>query len=404
MTGFVCRGAVRRARRPVVAARRRRPRRRPAGGRVRDLDGGPGFWAFAARLRRLGGRRARWSPARARRWSTTGWPPSAPADTLRAGQRLDDRRRTAGAGADRRSPPARCSPSAATRSSGWASVAVCLAAAALALRFPEAPRTTDDEDAGRHAAARVSPRRCAVRRCGVLVLAVALIGGLDAVEEYFPVLAGGVGRGRRRPSRRGAGDRAGRRGRCRPRAAGPGRLPRGRAARRCSCVAAGCLAAAALWARPAALVARRRLLRASTSAVLVVAEARLQDRIAGAAPGDDHLGRRAGHRTGRAAGVRRVGGGRRRSRSPSSCWPSSRWSRAGLPDPRAGLAWRGPLQVGRRGHADDGAEVAAEVRLVEPARARRPARPGRRPRRRRWPRRRPAAGSGRAPPSGSRPT
>ena len=67
----------------------------------------------------------------------------------------------------------------------------CLAAAALALRFPEAPgRRTTVRTAP---SARASASRCAPRRCGVLVLAVALLGGLDAVEEYFPVLAGDWG-------------------------------------------------------------------------------------------------------------------------------------------------------------------------------------------------------------------
>jgi MFS family permease len=71
---------------------------------------------------------------------------------------------------------------------GWVSVGICAGAGLLALRFPEAPRVADDEDdAG-------SLRRgvvAALRRPGLLlvVLAVALIGGLDAVEEYFPVLA-----------------------------------------------------------------------------------------------------------------------------------------------------------------------------------------------------------------------
>jgi MFS family permease len=63
---------------------------------------------------------------------------------------------------------------------GWVSVGICLAAGLLALRFPEAPRTTDDEDGGGSLRAGVS---AALRRPGVLlvVLAVALIGGLDAV-------------------------------------------------------------------------------------------------------------------------------------------------------------------------------------------------------------------------------
>jgi len=71
---------------------------------------------------------------------------------------------------------------------GWVSVAFCLAAAALALRFPEAPRADDGEELLVMLRAGV---REAVRTPGlrVVVLAVALVGGLDAVEEYFPVLA-----------------------------------------------------------------------------------------------------------------------------------------------------------------------------------------------------------------------
>src|SRR3954469_5726485 len=71
---------------------------------------------------------------------------------------------------------------------GWVSVGICLTAGLLALRFPEAPRTADGEDGEGSLRAGVST---ALRRPGVLlvVLAVALIGGLDAVEEYFPVLA-----------------------------------------------------------------------------------------------------------------------------------------------------------------------------------------------------------------------
>ena len=70
---------------------------------------------------------------------------------------------------------------------GWASVVACLAAAALATRFPEAPRLPDDEDAPPLRAGVVEAlRRPALR---LAVPAVAVIGGLDAVEEYFPVLA-----------------------------------------------------------------------------------------------------------------------------------------------------------------------------------------------------------------------
>ncbi len=69
---------------------------------------------------------------------------------------------------------------------GWASVVACLAAAALATRFKEAPRfPDDDEDASPlRAAIGDALRRPALR---LALPAVALIGGLDAVEEYFPV-------------------------------------------------------------------------------------------------------------------------------------------------------------------------------------------------------------------------
>jgi predicted MFS family arabinose efflux permease len=74
---------------------------------------------------------------------------------------------------------------------GWASVVACLAAATLATRFPEAPRLPDDEDAPPLRAGVVEAlRRPALR---LAVPAVALIGGLDAVEEYFPVLAADQG-------------------------------------------------------------------------------------------------------------------------------------------------------------------------------------------------------------------
>lgn len=75
---------------------------------------------------------------------------------------------------------------------GWASAAVCLAWAGLALRFPEPAREPDGGSllatlrAGVGEAVRVPVVR-------LTVLAVALVGGLDAVEEYFPVLAGDRG-------------------------------------------------------------------------------------------------------------------------------------------------------------------------------------------------------------------
>ncbi len=163
---------------------------------------------------------------------------------------------------------------------GWASVGCCLAAAALALRFPEAPRPgpedegEDDDPPGglRGALAEV----LASSRLRLLLLAVALVGGLDAVEEYFPVLAGqwdvpteGVPAAVLVVSLAGAA----------------GAALGGRAGRLPSAVLVGALAvggvllgAAALWARPAALAAVA-LFYALYLAVLVVTEARLQDRI-----------------------------------------------------------------------------------------------------------------------------
>ena len=160
---------------------------------------------------------------------------------------------------------------------GWASVVTCLAAAALALRFPEAPLTTEDSLAGTlREGVRQALHSPALR---VLVLAVALIGGLDAVEEYFPVLAGEWGvpttvvplavlvialAGAAGAALGGRADRL-----------------RGGTLLSLLVVAAGCLAVAALWARPAALVLVA-VFYGLYLAVLVVAEARLQDRIASA--------------------------------------------------------------------------------------------------------------------------
>jgi predicted MFS family arabinose efflux permease len=160
---------------------------------------------------------------------------------------------------------------------GWVSVGTCLAAAALALRFPEAARTADDSLAGtlRHGVGEAL-RSPALR---LLVLAVALIGGLDAVEEYFPVLAGEWGVATSAvPVAVLVVALAGAAG-----AALGGRADRLRGGTLLSLlvVAAGCLALAAVWARPAALVLVA-VFYGLYLAVLVVAEARLQDRIASA--------------------------------------------------------------------------------------------------------------------------
>jgi MFS family permease len=160
---------------------------------------------------------------------------------------------------------------------GWASVAFCLAAAALATRFPEAARAEEDPLAGTlRQGVGEAVRSPALR---VLVLAVALIGGLDAIEEYFPVLAAAWGvatetvpiavliialAGAAGAALGGRADRL----------PGAGLLA-------LLVAGAGCLAAAALWARPAAL-AVVAVFYALYLAVLVVAEARLQDRIASA--------------------------------------------------------------------------------------------------------------------------
>ncbi|TYP83791.1 MFS transporter [Blastococcus xanthinilyticus] len=71
---------------------------------------------------------------------------------------------------------------------GWVSAGVCLGAGALALRFPEPPRGFDEEDDGGSLRAGLAP---VLRRPPLLgaLAAVALIGGLDGMEEYFPVLA-----------------------------------------------------------------------------------------------------------------------------------------------------------------------------------------------------------------------
>ncbi len=158
---------------------------------------------------------------------------------------------------------------------GWVSVAVCLGAAALALRFPEAPRNADDGEEPPLRQGVVEALRSPALR--VLVLAVALIGGLDAVEEYFPVLAGDWGvptaavpvavlvislAGAAGAALGGRADRL-----------------RGGTLLALLVVAAALLAVAAVWARPAALGAVA-VFYALYLAVLVVAEARLQEGIA----------------------------------------------------------------------------------------------------------------------------
>jgi MFS family permease len=164
---------------------------------------------------------------------------------------------------------------------GWASVGGCLATAALALRFPE-PAHDTDVDTGDDAdgeGLRAGLTR-ALRRpgLGLLVLALALVGGIDAVEEYFPVMAAAWGLPTSAvplailvvPLTGAVGAALGGRA---------GRLS-GRPLAGLLVVSGVLLAAAGLWARPAALGAVA-LFYGLYLAVLVVAEARLQDRITG---------------------------------------------------------------------------------------------------------------------------
>jgi predicted MFS family arabinose efflux permease len=161
---------------------------------------------------------------------------------------------------------------------GWASVVVCLLAAALALRFPEAPRRPEED--GEDGGALRAGIRTALRTPGlrVVVLAVALLGGLDAVEEYFPVMAGDWGVPTTAvPFAVLAISLAGAAG-----AALAGRADRLPTSALLAGLTAGALllAAAGLWARPAALAAAA-VFYGLYLAVLVVAEARLQHRITG---------------------------------------------------------------------------------------------------------------------------
>ncbi|MGK5111542.1 MULTISPECIES: MFS transporter [unclassified Geodermatophilus] len=161
---------------------------------------------------------------------------------------------------------------------GWASVGVCLAAAALALRFPEARHVAADDgedDVPLRQGVTEALRRPGLR---LTVLAVALLGGLDAVEEYFPVLAADWGVPTAAvpfavlaTALAGAlgGALAGR----------AERLP-DRALPALLVVAGLLLFVAAVWARPAALLALS-VAYGLYIAVLVVGEARLQHRITG---------------------------------------------------------------------------------------------------------------------------
>jgi predicted MFS family arabinose efflux permease len=159
---------------------------------------------------------------------------------------------------------------------GWVSVAVCLAAAALALRLPEPPREREGNLlATLRQGVSEAVRRPALR---LAVLAVALVGALDAMEEYFPILAADSGvpvtavpitvtvialAGATGAALGGRADR----------------LP-DRALSALLAAAGVLLAVAAVIPGPAALAAVA-VAYALYLAVLVVAEARLQERIPG---------------------------------------------------------------------------------------------------------------------------
>ncbi|SER59608.1 Major Facilitator Superfamily protein [Lentzea xinjiangensis] len=74
------------------------------------------------------------------------------------------------------------------RLAGWVSVAMCLASSVIAARFPEPPRGSGgDDEPGYLATLRTGLREAVpVRRA---VLAVALVYAIDAIEEYFTLLA-----------------------------------------------------------------------------------------------------------------------------------------------------------------------------------------------------------------------
>jgi MFS family permease len=75
---------------------------------------------------------------------------------------------------------------------GWVSVGCCLGASALATRLPERrrPAGTDRAEPGVVATLRAGMAEAAGHPAvRAAALAVAVLGGLDAVEEYFPLLA-----------------------------------------------------------------------------------------------------------------------------------------------------------------------------------------------------------------------
>lgn len=164
---------------------------------------------------------------------------------------------------------------------GWVSVGLCLVAAALATRFPEPPRGADEpgDQPGYLATLRAGVAEAAANPAvRVALLVAAALSGLDALEEYFGVLALDLGVPTALvPLATVAIPLAGAAG-----AALGGvtnRLPAGGLAALLA-VALVLLGTAGLAAHPAGLVAVAAFYGAYRS-VVVVADARLQERIVG---------------------------------------------------------------------------------------------------------------------------
>jgi MFS family permease len=170
---------------------------------------------------------------------------------------------------------------------GWVSVALCLGAAVLATRFPEPPRVSEDGTAdGTDGAGYLATLRAGVAEAATspgvraAVVAVALLTGLDALEEYFGILAQEWGVPTALvPLATVAIPLAGAAG-----AALGGFANRLRPGTLALLLAAGLvlLGAAGITAHPAGLVAVTAFYGVYRAAV-VVADARLQERVASAA-------------------------------------------------------------------------------------------------------------------------
>jgi MFS family permease len=168
---------------------------------------------------------------------------------------------------------------------GWVSVATCVGTAVLAARLPEPPTAASSDDAD------TEESYLAVLRAGVAeatarpavrgaVLAFGLLYGVDAFEEYFPLVARDLGIATTLvPSALLAIPLVGALGAA---LGGPANRLGARALAAVLLLGAGALAVAASVAHPVALVGVA-LFYGLYRAVLVVADARLQERITGPA-------------------------------------------------------------------------------------------------------------------------